>query len=274
MKLLSILNIVAIGAAVTMLWLQNRDLVAMSAELNRISLRDELTTDEATEADLAGTTFEGQLRRADEIDDRMTQVEESDATGFAVALSDVDEWMFYPEDQEAATKKFNSLLDDLRAKISVAISGQLEQALKAPSGAEADVFLINAGDLFSLFPQPETDDQKQEARKLSTSISSAGNRVAELRRLRYNQWAANGVQASMDGYYKKKKTFGDDDPDLIKNFIDELGTVDPNFLDPAVAGIYQHVLSITTDALEESKRVDLARKLSSSDIHRKSPIDF
>jgi hypothetical protein len=93
--------------------------------------------------------------------------------------------------------------------------------------------------------------------------------------MRFNAWAADQVQKALDGYYEnKKKLWTDDDNALIASFVRNLGSVDTGYLDPAVSSIYQQVLALTSAALSEPNRVNLAKSLNLPTLQHKTPLDF
>lgn len=272
MKAHALISLAALSGMVVMLWMQDRQLRSFRTDLVRI--KEELTGTAATTDEFVGTSLEGDLKRSSEIAAHMAKAEANDLEGFARALSEVDEWLFHSDDEDDAKRKIEKLVAELRAKINPAIKKDLDAALNAESGKTAAAQLSHAGLLFGLYPQPTSDQHQKEVEALSEQVSITARRVDELRRLRYNQWVSGQVQKAFDGYYASKKTFGDDDDALIQSFVDTLGAVDAGQLEPAVSGIYQQVLTLTTEAVAEPKRVDLAKKLSATTIQRKTPLDF
>ena len=267
MKIAPLVALAAFGGMALMLWMQDRQLRNLRTDL--MHLKEDLT---GTPADT--TDFGGELRRSSDIAGRMAAVKADDLEDFAGALSEVDEWLFHPDDEKSAASTIETLVITLRIKIGSAINEDLAAALDSTTGRTASGYLSHAGVLFGLYPQPTSDEHKKEIEALSEQVTLTARRVEELRRLRYNQWVSSQVQKAFDGYYANKKTFGDDDDALIQSFVDNLGEVEASQLEPAVSGIFQQVLTLTTEAVAEPKRVDLAKKLSASTIQRKTPLDF
>lgn len=209
-----------------------------------------------------------------DITTRMTDPECTNPAGYAKALAEIDEWNFNIEEQKSATEIIKLLTDKLREMVVQEIVSGIEKAINAPSGSEALEKINKVKGVYLLYPKQDDDTQQKQ---LADKITSALMRIDELRRLRYNSWVADQVQKAADGSYKKKKLLpnnNDDDLQLIKIFKEDLGSVDTTYLDPAVMGIYQHVLTLFSDALKEPNKVKLAKELNSIELHRKTPIDF
>ncbi|MES2597433.1 MAG: hypothetical protein V4662_18940 [Verrucomicrobiota bacterium] len=270
MKPIPLITISAFGALAIMLWNQSSQLSAIRAELALV--KEMLNGDRVLEA--GDTSAPSALKRHSELAERMSKVPADDAEAYAKAVSEVDEWLFHPDDEEKVVKDLEKHVAILRDKLTAEIQKQLESAILAATGKEASAFISKAGVLFGLLPQPSTEEEKKLVESLSVQVSAAARRVDEIRRLRYNQWVSTQVQWAFTGLHDKKKSFGNDDDDLIQSFVTNLGEVETSHLDPAVSGIYQQILTLTTDALAEPNKLELAKKLSAPSTIRKSPLDF
>jgi hypothetical protein len=270
MKTIPWITITLVGFMSIMLWRQASQLADIRSDLALLK--------EALKGGLdAGTTVApapAEIKLPSDIDKRISEVPPDDSEAYAKALAEVDEWVFHPDDGEVVSNKLQKLVSSLQDKLKADIQRHLSTAIQAASGKEASASISKAGVLFGLFPQPSTEIEKRQVEMLSDEVSAAARRVDEIRRLRYNEWASSQIQLAFTGYHSKKQSFGDDDDDLIRAFVANLGEVDTSYLEPAVSGIYQQILSLTTDAVAESKKVELAQKLSSPASKRKTPLDF
>lgn len=124
-----------------------------------------------------------------------------------------------------------------------------------------------------LFPEPTTEVEKKQVEMMSEQLSEQ-QPDGSIQQLQYNSGLPQ-IQLAFTGYHSKKQSFGDDDDDLIGAFVANLGEIDSSYLEPAVSGGYQQILSLTTDAFGRVQEVELGReKLSSPASIRKTPLDF
>lgn len=258
------------GLLCMILWRQSSQLAGIRSEL--ALLKQALQSGQDVETSAAPALAE--IKLLSDIEKRMSDVPPDDVEAYSKALAEVDEWVFHPDDEEIVSKELQKHISTLQDKLKAGIQKHLDAAIRAADSKEASASISKAGVLFGLFPQPSTEVEKKQVETLSEQLSAAARRVDEIRRLRYNEWASTQIQSAFSGYHAYKKSFGDDDDDLIRAFVANLGEVDTSYLEPAVSGIYQQILSLTSDALAESKKVELAQKLSSPASKRKTPLDF
>ncbi len=276
MKFFTIITPLLLVGVLAMLLVQGQQIRTLRTDV--VTLRDEVAWSQAgPEAPSAAPDddlHEESYNSPKDIAKRIASVAGGDVQGFAMAVAEVDGWIFHPDQEEAAKDIIGKLVSDLRGIIRLAISAETDKAIKAASGTEGAKHLTRAGELFGLYPQPSSEAERTEAEALSATILGTARRVEDLRRLRYNDWAAHQIEQGLSGFHQNKKTFGDDSEALIRSCVSTLGPVETSSLEPAVLALYQEALSMTTEALSEPGRVKLAKELSSTSIDRKSPADF
>ena len=273
MKIAPLITLVALVGMGVLLWMQDRQIHGLRSDI--LLLRKDLSGSADAGPDQKDASGAIEIKRTGDIAARLSKPDCADIEGFAKALAEVDEWTFQPEDETSAAAAIQKLVAEFRGITIQAIAKNLNDAISAPSGNAAASKIAAASDLYyRICPKPSDEGQQKQAEDVLSKIKSTARRVEELRRLRYNDWVADQVQKALEGYYTNSKGWGHHDDALIASFVGNLGSVDTSYLDPAVSGIYQQVLTTTSAALTEPNRVVLAKSLNSTELQRKTPLDF
>ncbi len=190
----------------------------------------------------------------------------------AKTISEVDGWLIAPGDEEQAQKAIGKAINDLRKKIKDQVNTLMTAAIKATKSPEAVDKLSQINLLLSLFPVPQTAEQRKDLEQLSAAILTTSRRVEELRRLRYNSWAIEQIRGGLVTF--SSHTGGvvkavNPDKLAILNFCgDYLRYIDASLLEPAVMNMYAELLQRCNSALDDERKVKLASTLVDPSLRR------
>lgn len=267
---------VTIVAAILALLLMQHRVGTLDAKIENLAASLERATTSSASADEIDEelTHEPQvnLRRAAEIEAHFSpSLQNKDIKAFAQALLEADEWLFEPADQELAEKALAAKTEALRVWVKSAVERLLALALGAAKGSESANHLREAGLIFGLYPQPETDERQKEMEILVTTINEATRRVDELRRLRYNQWAIARIEDGVRQFHENKKVSSDA---VVNVCVNALRYIDPAYLDPTVTDLYQYLVQLTRESAGDAYFARIAKGLTDPDVGRRTPLDF
>jgi len=198
------------------------------------------------------------------------------AEKLAEALTAVDDWSVRPE-QEKEMQQFKlEVASQLRELVREEVVAKQKAALEAKTGAEGLKRHSEAGAVLALYPMSEDEAITEEAKRLAAQQREVAVRLEVIRRQRYNSWATGQIEAAINGYNSIKSAVPGrtDRPKLVTSLVDSLGPVDPALLEPAVLELYNYCIDQTKEALYESEKVYLAKKLTEPTIVRKTLEDY
>lgn len=237
-------------------------------------------------AESAPNLMEGiDFKKVGDIDLRFKAVTGNKPEDLAAAITEVDGWLYAPEDEKPAQERINSKIEKLRARIESEVTTLSKEALAASNGTVATEKMSKINSLLTLYPSPDSDVNRKKLETLSAYILSTSRRVEDIRRLRYNSWAIVQIQTSLKNYQQvlKIKTAADirklvmtDKDTLITVCVNSMSTVDPTFLDPAVMDLYNYAYGLTRDAMgsDEEHLIKLAQGFANSNTKRYTPSNF
>jgi len=254
---------------------------------------------------------EFEYKKIDDIDRRLSEVKNAKIEDVARAIAEVDEWLFAPNDEEAANKKIENEIEKLRVQIEAEVGKLLNKALSDLAndnkyyGRDAQKEISEVNSLLSFYPAPKTSDQRVKLGKITSNILNASQRIEEIRRLRYNEWAISYIKSSLEYYRHESRIVGvdltvlgsaknfDEAKEMLRQKLNEskflknkdnlvnaciawLGPIDPAFLEPVVMDLYNYVYGLTRDAVggDDVYRINLASGLANPKTKRKTPKDF
>lgn len=215
------------------------------------------------------------LKKAADVTERISQIA-PDATVEATArvIAEVDEWLFAPGEEEQATILLEKAVDGLRDQIGLKVQELTAAAVEAPNGTAATEKLTQTNALLSLYPAPKTNEQRAKLEQTTALILAAAKRAEDIRRLRYNTWAVTQIDNGRINYYSIKKTIGTDEKALSQACINALASIDPAFLEPATADLYNYVFGLSKNALSESVRTQFTKGFVDPKTKRRTPVEF
>jgi hypothetical protein len=213
------------------------------------------------------------LKTAAAVQQRLRNVPESATIEtLAKTIAEVDGWLVAPGDEEQAQKAIGKAIDDLRKKIKDQVSTLMTAAIKATKSPEAVDKLSQINLLLSLFPVPQTTEQRKDLEQLSVAILTTSRRVEELRRLRYNSWAIEQIRGGLMTFSSHTsgvvKTVNPDKSAILNSCVDYLRYIDASLLEPAVMNMYAELLQRCNSALDDDRKVKLASTLVDPSLQR------
>ena len=167
-------------------------------------------------------------------------------------------------DREKVDRFQMELLARLRTQVKVEVQGLHQRALIARMYREGFSLVRQAGEIIALYPISNDSAVVAEAEDLSIRQKEVGRRVEMLRRQRYNRWAAEQLEKSLDALRSK---------DVATAQI-LLGSIDASLLEIAVSSLYSYTVTEIADKLDKDKKAQLAKALTDSSIVRRGMEDF
>ena len=241
--------------------------------------------------------LEGMFKTISDLEKELTGVDKISIAEAAQIIGKVDEWLYDQREDEEARKRINAEVAKLRQRIEKKVKALSDEAIKASlepaikpdikpeKGKSALEKMAEINRLLLLYPTPGSEEQSRALEDLSSHVLRASRRVEDIRGLRYNSWAVNQIQKSLNDYRSHlkmrgvddwKKLFQTDRDTLIKSAVDSMGPIDPSFLEPAVMDLYDYVFGLTRAAMggDDEKRIELARGFANPAQKRRTPADF
>lgn len=229
--------------------------------------------------------LEGMFKTIADLEKGLSGVDKLSITKAAQRIGDVDEWLYDQRDDEEARKRINTEVAKLRQRIETEVKALADKAIKAQDGKSALEKMAEINRLLLLYPTPGSEEQSRGLEDLSAHVLKASRRVEDIRGLRYNSWAVNQIQKSLNDYRSHSeiggikqigKILGPDKAELIKSAVTSMGPIDPSFLEPAVMDLYDYVFGLTRAAMggDDKKRIELARGFANPAQKRRTPADF
>lgn len=194
----------------------------------------------------------------------------------AQALAEVDGWIFLPEEEEKAL----SMIDVKVAALGREIMNQVKlwdaDALKVSAGKQAIETFSQGSSLLALYPMPNDEAAQRDFSDFLAVRDAVSRKIQELRRLRYNQWAIEQIEAGYMGYHANlaKVQKWDEDPKLVDSAATNLQTINPDFLDVSAMELYMGLIRLTNESVDEAHKIKLAKLLNNPAVSKKSPEDF
>jgi len=233
----------------------------------------------STPSSVADARFDAvEFQKISDLRARLEEVSTADSGKLATTIAELDGWLFAEADEAEARTLMSGALVKLRSVVAKDVRDSLQAAKKAPDPAQRSTALRKAEAILGLFPTPRDASSQAELDGLVSSIKSTSAYLQDVQRLRFNQWALDQIKESIQQYHKAKVILMNDQDrrTLIKISHNFLGPINPGFLEPAVANLYQYSLGLTQASLKgkEDLLLDLAKGLTSPTLVRKSPMDF
>lgn len=192
-------------------------------------------------------------------------------------ITEVDEWLIAPEEEEQARKLIDAAIEKLRARIAAEVTALAKAAITVPKGKEASVKMSEINKLLALYPLPRTEPQRKSLEDLSSFVLSTSRRVEDIRRLRYNSWSVEQVKNGMELVRLQTSGLKGMRPDkdaLLKTCTDHVKNLDPGFLEPAALNLYAEFLRRCDAEMDDDRKVNLARALVDPSLQRRTLSDF
>lgn len=190
----------------------------------------------------------------------------------AKTISEVDGWLIAPGDEEQAQKAIDTAINKLRTRIAGQVNILMTDAIKATRSPEAVGKLSQINFLLSLFPVPQTAEQRKDLEQLSAAILTTSRRVEELRRLRYNSWAIEQIRGGLVTFSSNTsgvvKALNPDKSAILNSCVEYLRYIDASLLEPAVMNMYAELLQRCHSALDDDRKVKLASTLVDPTLQR------
>lgn len=194
----------------------------------------------------------------------------------AQALSSVDSWILHPEDEQKALSIIDEKVTTLGREILDQVKSGDANALKVPQGKQAMQLFSQGSSLLALYPMPNDEASQKEFSDFLAVRDTTSRKIQELRRLRYNQWAIEQIEAGYMGYHANlaKVQKWEDDPKLVDSAATSLQMINPDFLDVSAMELYMGLIRLTNESVDEAHKITLAKRLNNPAVSKKSPEDF
>lgn len=242
----------------------------------------------ATTAEADSTGGSIKFKTLKELEAELTEIKTVNIDKAAKGLTIVDGWQFVADEEDNARKLIESEVEGLRERIAVEVDKLIGEATKAKDGKSAGEKMAQIRSLIALYPMPNGDAQRTKLEQIALRVSDATIRIAEIKRLRYNEWAITQIQKGLSEYRDALKIHGfsqvtklfktgkDAKDNLINIASISLASIDSSYLEPAVLDLYSHVYGLIRDKMgtDDEARIRLTQVLAKHDTTRKSPKDF
>ena len=199
----------------------------------------------------------------------------------AEQLSKFDQVRLSESERAVAIQRVDELAKRLRVAVTNEARVLQEQALKAPTYAEGSSKARAAGAIIALYPL--SDDQKSldEAASLANAQAYVMTQLGLIRRKRYNLWAIESLQEAqrlIDSASYPISPFGRDQKIELWQRAQSMAVarikyVEPSMLEPAVASLYQELLS-QIGKEDKEYRKKLFKQIVDPSVQRKILEDF
>lgn len=268
--------IALVAAVVAALLLLQHRVASLEAKIERLTASDPavkaLIAPPGNSDDVEDDAQPLKLRIAAEVEPHFeSSLKNKDIQAYARALLEANEWLFEPSEQQAAEASLSARTEALRVWIKSAVERLVSLAVASEKGADAIPHLKEATSVFSLYPQPDTDERQREAEALANHINDATRRVDELRRLRYNQWAITRIEDGVRQFHDNKKVGPDA---VVTACVNALVYIDPAHLDPTVMDLYHYLVQITREKAGDAYFSRIAKGLTDPAVSKRTPINF
>ncbi|RJP33990.1 MAG: hypothetical protein C4547_11440 [Phycisphaerales bacterium] len=179
---------------------------------------------------------------------------------------------------EGEEARFEAVRDgwlvELRRLVVEHVQSFQNSALQAPDGAAALAMHARASRLLALYPISQEDAVLDEAQSLAAAQSELLRRIELIRRQRYNVWTVDQIAAAVEAYHSSNlsvEAMGrSDDGQVVEATVAHLAEIDPAMLEPAVLGLYNYVIDLVNADVSQSWRIEFARRLTGSEVSRKT----
>ena len=194
----------------------------------------------------------------------------------AEAILTMDGWLIKPGEEERFKKYKLGRQSRLRQLVKAEVLAHQEAALGAATSAEGVKEHAEAGRILAMYPMSDEPSVVGEAKLLATRQAEVVGRLEALRRQRYNRWATDQIEKSIDFYNANVSHFNpfNDNAVLVDSLVKHLGEVDPAGLEPAVLELYNYVIDRTKGSISEKNKLELAKRLTDPSVRRKALGDF
>lgn len=204
------------------------------------------------------------------------------ATQLADQLTRFDQVRIGESQRTEATQMIDQLAKRLRSAVQSEMKALHTEALKAPNYAIGSKKAREASAIIALFPLSEDQKSMEEAELLAQAQGVVMTQLRIIQRKRYNQWAITELQ--------KAQHLIDSSPYPTTDLLDRDGKkdrwkdaqfkaanivklIEPSFLEPAAALLYQELLS-QLGGKDKGYRNELMKQLVDPTIPRKILDDF
>lgn len=223
-----------------------------------------------------------ELKKISDIDQRLNEVKDPSASveKVALAIAEVDEWLYVPEDEEPAREKIENEVKKLMAQIETGVERLLKEALDAKTGKEAHGKISAVNSLLSFYPAPKTAPERTKVGQITSRILDTSRRVEDIRRLRYNEWAITNIHHNLGVYRNETRLFPPNKRPSKEVLLGEcqksMAIIDPAFLEPAVLDLYNYVYGLIREIMAEDDGYLIAfvRVFANPNAKRYTPSDF
>lgn len=203
----------------------------------------------------------------------------------AAVLTEINDWVFLPEEQAKADRITAAEISLLRRMIAAQVTKLSGAAVAAGNGKQATEMMGQINRLLSLYPAPATTAEQTALDQITSNILHTSRRVEEIRYLRYNQWAISQIEVGLKRYRDESaigamqdlsKLVSRDRQRLRAAAITTLAKIDTIFLSPSSMDLYNYVYTLYRDAMgsDDAARTALAKGLADPAIERQTPTDF
>lgn len=221
-----------------------------------------------------------EYKKIGDIDQRFMAVKNAKIEDIARAIGEVDEWFFAQEDENPARKKIENEIEKLRVQIEAEVAKLLKEALDAKTGKEAHRQISAVNSLLSFYPAPKTAPERAKLEQITLSILNTSQRVEDIRRLRYNQWAITNIHHNLGVYRNETRPFPPNKRPNKEVLLGEcqksMAIIDPAFLEPAVLDLYNYVYGLIREIItkDDGYLIAFVRVFANPNAKRYTPSDF
>jgi len=274
--------LVVAGTAVICLWLEwnrgSRPVADLDAKIAALDVKlDKLLGATSAEDGFSPLPTDTEVRTAADAKQAIKKLGTTPgAEKLAAALAAIDAWTVKPEQEKEFREYKLTLAAQLRKSVKGEVVALQKAALDAAAGSDGAKKHSEAGRILALYPMSEDKAVIEEAKLLSSQQGELAVRLEVIRRQRYNHWAAERIEAAIDGYNStaSRVPYRTDREKLVASLVDKMGAVDPALLEPTVLDLYNYVVDLTKGALYEAEKITLAKQMTDPTISRKTLGDF